>query len=658
MLTAARTDAGPVLVSASTLNRHAFVCGATGSGKSQTVRWLLENLSTGRDRQVPWLVIEPAKAEYARMAGRLSAGAAPLLIRPGELDVPPAGLNPMEPEPDFPLQSHIDLLRALFLAAFEAEEPFPQVLSLAMTRVYADAGFNLVTGHAGPSSSKTDRRPRYPTLRELQAAASRVVDEIGYGPETEADVRGFIDIRIGSLREGTSGRFFEGGHPLDIGRLRDRDVILELEDLTNDQDKAFLMGTVILRIVEHLRVKYGRGGPGELQHVMVIEEAHRLLKNAPDGPAAAAVELFATLLAEIRAYGEGVAVVEQIPAKVIPDVVKNSALKVMHRLPGADDRAFVGAAMNLQPEQSEQVVALPPGEAAVTVDGMDFPVLVRVPFGEEREKRDGASGADPPLVASRSRLCPAECLRLPCTLRQIDAANGLAKTPVVTTWTEAAVVAHLVGRNAVGPSPRVRQTLGKFAGQAPLVCALVSAVDRAVDARRALLRTWVDPDAFADHILAVLRGQLATEPADPFGRGRVDRCDASRWAGGPYRWSDVLQTLRAEPPDAPRHPSTDEWTRRGLWIDAPTAARQLALLLTAPEYGEGGDDVLVGDTAASGLLAATAALASGPTLERQISAAFEAACPRPINGDLGYLVAGAARDIERRRTGQTDLGGA
>jgi hypothetical protein len=38
----------------------------------------------------------------------------------------------------FPLQAHADLVRALFLAAFEADEPFPQVLAVALTRCYED----------------------------------------------------------------------------------------------------------------------------------------------------------------------------------------------------------------------------------------------------------------------------------------------------------------------------------------------------------------------------------------------------------------------------------------------------------------------------------------------------------------------------------------
>ena len=50
------------------LNRHTFVCGATGAGKSQTVRGLLEAATRAG---IPWLVVEPAKAEYRLMAARL-----------------------------------------------------------------------------------------------------------------------------------------------------------------------------------------------------------------------------------------------------------------------------------------------------------------------------------------------------------------------------------------------------------------------------------------------------------------------------------------------------------------------------------------------------------------------------------------------------------
>ena len=64
--------AGPLSVPPASLNRHVFVCGATGAGKSQTVRALLEAV-TGAG--LPWLVVEPAKAEYRLMSVRLNGTA-------------------------------------------------------------------------------------------------------------------------------------------------------------------------------------------------------------------------------------------------------------------------------------------------------------------------------------------------------------------------------------------------------------------------------------------------------------------------------------------------------------------------------------------------------------------------------------------------------
>src|SRR6478672_5561188 len=85
-------------------------------------------------------------------------------------------------------------------------------------------------------------------------------------------------------------------------------------------DKAFLMGTLIIRLVEHLRLRARAGRQEGLRHVIVIEEAHRLLRAGREGRASAhAVELFASMLAEIRAYGEGLVIAEQIPAKLVPD---------------------------------------------------------------------------------------------------------------------------------------------------------------------------------------------------------------------------------------------------------------------------------------------------------------------------------------------------
>jgi hypothetical protein len=71
--------------------------------------------------------------------------------------------------------------------------------------------------------------------------------------------------------------------------------------------------------------------------------------------------------------------VEQIPTKILSDAVKNTATKIAHRVPAADDREVLAGAMNLTEEQSSVFTALKPGEAIVSVEGHPLPIRVDVP---------------------------------------------------------------------------------------------------------------------------------------------------------------------------------------------------------------------------------------------------------------------------------------
>ena len=444
-------------------------------------------------------------------------GAPVIRIRPGEPDAIAAGLNPLEPAVDlsgarFPLQTHADLVRALFIASFRSEEPFPQVLSAALGRVYADSGWDLALGEPNPGMASA----AYPTLTALQQAAERVVAEIGYSQRVTDDVLGFIRVRLASLRQGTTGRFLEGGHPLDFGALLAANVVLEIEDVGDDADKAFLMGTVLIRLAEHLRLSHRTarepaGSGGRLRHLTVIEEAHRLLRRAgsDDGPggggaAGHAVEMFAGLLAEIRAYGEGLIIAEQIPARLTPDVIKNTAIKIVHRLPAADDREAVGATMNATPAQSRYLVTLPPGRAAVFSDGMDFPILIKVKDGTEREVASPGLTTDArTVVHPRSVTCGAQCQARPCPLRDMRVAQrALDAVGWVRPWAELAVLAHLTGWPIPAPTPA---TLAAFTALPARVrqCALSHAVDAAVASRATAI---ADPAGLAAHVHAAVTG--------------------------------------------------------------------------------------------------------------------------------------------------------
>ena len=544
-----------------TLNRHGFVTGATGSGKSQTVRHLLEHLHTAG---VPWLVIEPAKAEYAAMAGRINAPVS--VLRPGDPAAVPAGINPLEPEPGFPLQTHIDLVRALFLAAFDAVEPFPQVLARAVIRCYTDRGWDIVLGEPcrpGPP-------PRYPSLGDLQQTALEVVEAVGYGREVTDNVRGFIDVRLGALRLGTPGRFFEGRYRLDTAALLATNTVIEIEDIGTDTDKAFLIGVVLIRLCEYLRVHRNnhRNSTAPLAHVTVIEEAHRLLRRSePGSPGAHAVELFTALLAEIRAYGEGIIVAEQIPSKITPDVLKNTALKVVHRLPAAEDRDLVGATMNLSPAQSRHLVSLPPGRAVVFTDGMDRPIRIDVPLGESRESRR----PHPPPALSPDQH------QTPLVLRDLHHAHVLAEDPELILWIELMLIAHLVGRPSPHPTPDWLTTWIAHAAPAILTEALNHRIRSTIDCRYTGLATYFLPEQLTEHLNALAAAELHRTP--------LPCADSeTQWQAGRYRWADVEQALldSTVAPDR-AHPATTVWAQRGLQLPGMSLAEQRDLLHAHPD---------------------------------------------------------------------------
>ena len=129
-----------------------------------------------------------------------------------------------------------------------------------------------------------------------------------------------------------------------------------------------------------------------VEHILLIEEAHRLLKNIPAGsgenadPRGAAVEYFCNMLAELRSKGQGFIIIDQIPSKLAPDLIKNTNLKIIHRTVDREDRELVGGAMHMTDEQTEYLSCLKQGVAAVYSEGDDRPKLIKIPFAGDIEK--------------------------------------------------------------------------------------------------------------------------------------------------------------------------------------------------------------------------------------------------------------------------------
>ena len=366
------------------LARHAFVAGVTGSGKTNTCFSVLAQLWDG-GRGIPFLVIEPAKSEYRR-----------LLLSPefkgmkvftvGDETVSPIRLNPLAVPTGTLVQSHIDYIKALFGASFVLYPPMPYVLEMSLQDVYVDKGWGLASNQNPRRDQAIDRL--YPTLSELATKIGDVVDRLGYDERTTMDVKAGLLARVAMLcRGGGKGLMLDTRRSLPLDTLFNSPCVLELKQLVSDEEKAFVIGLLLILLYEYNEAR-GASPDGRIKHVTLIEEAHRLLRNASTGPGndvhanprGMAIQVFCNILAEIRSFGEGLIIAEQIPTKLAPDVIKNTNLKIMHRIVAEDDRRVVAAAMNMNERQCQRLATLQAGEAVVFSDRLHKPVLVQAPL--------------------------------------------------------------------------------------------------------------------------------------------------------------------------------------------------------------------------------------------------------------------------------------
>lgn len=371
----------PFAIKRSALNKHTFVAGITGSGKTTTCHTLLEKA------EMPFLVIEPAKTEYRALMNTKKFRDV-LIFTVGNEMAAPLRFNPFELIEGENLSSHIDMLKATFTSAFPMEGSMPQLLEEAMYKCYEDKGWDVNTSqHKNAYRQKSSRMgsglltsdESYPILSDFLAALTSVVTEKKFSQRLQDDYIGSLVSRFSNLTKGAKGRMLNTSQSVNFDHLIHRNVIIELEDLKSSEDKSLLMGLILSRMAAVIKNAHMKDTT--FRHLTLIEEAHRLLSRVEYGDSGAkksAVETFTDLLAEVRKYGEGMIIVDQIPNKLAPEVIKNTSTKIIHKLLARDDKDTVGDAMLMDDKQKIYLSALETGQVVVFSENMKKPVHVAV----------------------------------------------------------------------------------------------------------------------------------------------------------------------------------------------------------------------------------------------------------------------------------------
>ena len=353
------------------LNQHIFISGVTGAGKTTTCQQLLLK------SELPFLVIEPAKTEY-RTLYQLDKEIQFYTLN--NENISPFRFNPFELLPSEQLLSHIDMLKATFAAVFPMEASMPYLIEEAIVKSYESKGWDINTSknyfYSDPWQSNGEC---FPIMSEMLIELEHVIESKKFGQELQEKYRGSLISRLDNLTIGSKGRMLNTRRSIDIIEIMKQKVVIELEELKDDQDKALIMGLLIGRVAEG--VKYLHKQDHNFQHLTLIEEAHRLLEKAEgyqDGAKKLGINLFANLLAEVRKYGEGLIIADQIPNKLAVEVLKNTNTKIIHRLFASDDRRTMGETIGLEDEQIEFLPMLKAGEAIIYSAGWHGAVRMQV----------------------------------------------------------------------------------------------------------------------------------------------------------------------------------------------------------------------------------------------------------------------------------------
>ena len=352
---------------------HTFITGSTGTGKSNAVYSLLDEIT--KDGKTTFLVVEPAKGEYKHVFGAKEAKTRADVYGTNPLLTPLLRINPFAFPAQIHILEHIDRLVEIFNACWPMYAAMPAVLKDSIERSYQKAGWDL--------RRSVSTKGMFPTFFDLMDVLPGVIEESHYSNDTQSDYVGALYTRVKSLTNGIYGSVLCAEDTLTDEELFDRNVIVDLSRVGSMETKALLMGILVMKLQEYRMC--GDGMNSRLRHVTVLEEAHNLLRRTSAEQAqesanlqGKSVEMLANAIAEMRTYGEGFIIADQAPGLLDTSVIRNTNTKIILRLPDEEDRKMVGTSAGLKEEQINELAKLELGVAAVYQNEWPEAVLCQV----------------------------------------------------------------------------------------------------------------------------------------------------------------------------------------------------------------------------------------------------------------------------------------
>ena len=390
-------------IDVNSLVRHVLVAGSTGTGKSTTCKQVLSEIllpSGGLKRNIPVLIVEPAKDDYVRWALEMNKVLPPekrfKIYMPGVEKfeghrVDQLMINPFEPAHAkgamVDILQHTETFSTLLNACLPSEDVVPILIEETVIKAIEDwcdtKNVSYDKGFVPPLAG-------YPAMGLLSHKAGEVMKNKHYEERVKANLTEILETRIKYLCRGMRGKILNVGRSTDYETLFNSNVVINISRLSGSKDKALIMSLLLQALYEYCVSCYAndsayreRAQANKLLHLTVIEEAHNVLLKPRDSkhggsPEQAAADLFGNMLSEVRGYGQGFMIVDQVPTRLIDDATKNTNYKIVHRLTAPDDQAVMASCMAFREDQKYIIPALETGNAIICGDEDDAAAWVKV----------------------------------------------------------------------------------------------------------------------------------------------------------------------------------------------------------------------------------------------------------------------------------------
>lgn len=365
-----KEEAAGLILNRQAMASHTFITGSTGTGKSNAVYHLLDEIT--KNGQTTFLVVEPAKGEYKNVFGNCTDVQ---VFGTNPRETPLLRMNPFAFPENIHILEHIDRLVEIFNACWPMYAAMPAVLKDAIERSYQKVGWDL--------RNSESEKGIFPTFFDLLDILPGVIEESHYSKDTQSDYVGALCTRVKSLTNGIYGSVLCAEDALSDAEMFDQNVIVDLSRVGSMETKSLLMGILVMKLQEYRMCSSGMNS--RLRHVTVLEEAHNLLRktSAEQSQEGAnlqgkSVEMLANAIAEMRTYGEGFIIADQAPGLLDMSVIRNTNTKIILRLPDEEDRKLVGKSAALKEAQIDELSKLPLGVAAVYQNEWPEAVLCKI----------------------------------------------------------------------------------------------------------------------------------------------------------------------------------------------------------------------------------------------------------------------------------------